>query len=424
MIATALATAGVLLVELERSGTLARWQGGGWFFANDPGAAQAVLSAIAGSMMSVVSIVYSVLVVALSLASVQFSPRILGSFIRDRVSQRTLGFFIGTFIYCLLVLRAMSSAPPWVPTWATAFGLLLGLGCIGFLIYFIHHIATNIQVANIVDRIATEAHAVIDDVYPSGTETVSAGPASASARAVVATRSGYLQLVDHQGLADIARAYGCVIHVSVEPGDFVDVGDELARVCGAELPTASAVRCTGAFDLGSTRTMQQDVAFGLRQLVDIALKAISPAVNDPSTATICIDRLGSLLAHVARRHPGVRVLRDGETVRVVAPQPSFVDLVDLAFNQLRQYGRGDLAVSIRMLHALGVSSRLCQSAERDCLRHHAELMRAGLSGSFLDADRAHFDRAFSALEDLLARSPLSDELTSAPTPGGFAKDAG
>ncbi|MBA3542403.1 MAG: DUF2254 domain-containing protein, partial [Deltaproteobacteria bacterium] len=301
MITAGIAITGLVLIELERSGTLPRWEGGGWFFQNDPGSAQTVLGAIAGSMMAVVSIVYSVLVVALSLASVQLSPRILGGFVRDRVSQRTLGVFIGTFTYCLLVMRSMSSNPPWVATWATALGFVLGLLCLGFLIYFIHHIATGIQVNNLVDRIATETEAVIDEVYPHGADpAVPAVPEAAAS--VVATRSGYLQLVDNDGLADIARRGRLMIHVSVEPGDFVARGGELARLSGAITPD-QAQECASAFDLGPVRTMQQDVAFGIRQLVDIALKAISPAVNDPSTATICIDRLGSLLAETARRRP-------------------------------------------------------------------------------------------------------------------------
>lgn len=216
---------------------------------------------------------------------------------------------------------------------------------------------------------------------------------------MLASGAGYLQLVDHEGLAELARQHGVQIHVSVEPGDFVSPGSELAQVVGAELSLPASLRCAGAFDLGPTRTMQQDAAFGLRQLVDIALRAISPAINDPSTATICIDRLGSLLAYTAQRRPGARVLRDGETVLVVAPQPSFADLVDLAFNQLRQYGRGDLAVSIRILHALALAARACPTpADRERLRYHAELLRSGLSEAFLPADRARFEAAFAALE--------------------------
>lgn len=407
MLTGVLALLALGLVELERRGVIARWRAGGWFFANDPGAAQAVLAAIAGSMMSVVSIVYSVLVVALSLASVQFSPRILGNFIRDRASQHTLGVLIGTFAYCLLVMRSMSTSEPWVPTWATAAGLALGVVCIGFLIYFLHHIATNIQVANIIQRISDETEQVICEVYPSPAKASVAEPQGELVGVLASHRSGYLQLVDHEGLAELARHHHLTLVLRVEPGDYVARGDELARVLrrgpGGELSPEVRTRGGGAFDLGPTRTMQQDVAFGLRQLVDIALKAISPAVNDPSTATLCIDRLGSLLAELAPRRPGARTLLDGADVLVYAPQPSYADLIDLAFNQLRQYGKGDLAVSIRIVHALARAGRACPLEEnRQRVRHHAELLRAALPESFQREDRARFEAAIGELEAALA----------------------
>jgi uncharacterized membrane protein len=396
VITGSIALLGLALIELERTGVVPRWAGGGWFFRNDPSSALTVLGAIAGSMMAVVSIVYSVLLVALSLASVQFSPRILAGFVRDRVSQRTLGVFIGTFTYCLLVMRSASSDPPWVGTWAVAVGFVLGLVCLGFLIYFIHHIATGIQVNNLVERIAGETEQVIDEVYPHGAPS-DAPPRPELGASVIADRTGYLQLVDYDGLAALARAHRLVVHVTVEPGDFVTPGAELARLGGADVPPAAAGACAAAFDLGAIRTMQQDIAYGIRQLVDVALKAISPAVNDPSTAATCIDRLGSLLAELARRRTGPRVIRDGGVTLVVAPQPSFADLVDLAFNQLRQYGRGDLAVSIRLVHAIGRAARACpDEASRQRLHHHAELVRAGLSEHFLPDDRQRFDAILAA----------------------------
>jgi len=397
-ITAGLAVIALLLVELERRGLLLPWSSGGWFFRNDPASAQTVLGAIAGSMMSVISIVYSVMLVALSLASVQFSPRILGTFVRDRVSQRTLGVFIGTFTYCLIVMRAVRTDPPWVATWAAALGVGLGLVCLVFLIYFIHHLATGIQVTNIVARIASETEEVIEEVYPR-VGTAPAAPRAQPVATVLSDGPGYLQLVDYDGLSALARRHDITIHVSIEPGDFVAHGGELATLAGANVPSDVASACVSAFDLGATRTMQQDVGFGIRQLVDIALKAISPAVNDPSTATICIDRLGALLAELARRPTGARVISDGDVVRVIAPQPTFLDLVDLAFNQLRQYGRTDLAVSIRILGAIERASRAASPDGRARLVEHARLLSAGLSDSFLPADRIRFD---TALGDLLA----------------------
>jgi len=384
------------LVELERRGSIKPFIDGGWFFRNDPGSAQTVLGAIGGSMMSVISIVYSVMLVALSLASVQFSPRILGAFVRDKVSQRTLGIFIGTFVYCLVVMRSVSADPPWVATWATVGGMVLGLMCLLALIYFIHHIATGIQVTNIVNRIGNETEDVIEDVYPV-VQPLATPPPTEGAASVVSPRAGYLQLVDYEGLASLARMHRILIYVTPEPGDYVPRKSELARLVGPDVPPAAAAECAAAFDVGPVRTMQQDVGFGIRQLVDIALKAISPAVNDPSTATICIDRLGSLLADIGRRPTGNRVIADGAQALVVAPQPTFVALVDLAFNQLRQYGRGDLAVSIRLIAAIERAARSATPEGRQHLLHHAELVEAGLSNSFLPADRAHFDAALASL---------------------------
>jgi uncharacterized membrane protein len=413
LITIGIALAGLGLVEVEATGVLPRWTGGGWFFRNDPGSAQAVLGAIAGSMMSVVSIVYSVLLVALSLASVQFSPRILGGFVRDRVSQRTLGVFLGTFVYCLLVMRATQTDPAWVATWAVAGGCLLGVVCLVLLIFFLHHIALGIQVNHLADRIAADTIEVIDDVYPRAETSIPVPSLPADTVVVTASRAGYVQLVDHEGLADLARRSDVVVHIMVQPGDYVSRDKELARLdprghaVGAEVVES----CRDGFDLGPVRTMQQDVAFGVRQLVDIALKAISPAVNDPSTASTCIDHLGSLLGELSACRSDVHVIGDGEQARVVAPRPTFGELVDLAFNQLRQYGRTDLAVSIRMLAAIAVAGRACKSTEqRARLRAHADLLREGLSSDFLPADRQRFEDKHRLVSDLLAKA--ADESSS------------
>jgi uncharacterized membrane protein len=346
------------------------------------------------------------MLVALSLASVQFSPRILGGFVRDRTSQRTLGVFLGTFVYCLLVMRATRSDPGWVATWAVAVGCLLGLACLVFLIYFLHHIATGIQVNHLVARIAADTRVVITEVYgPAPPPALPPVPALADTIAVDATTDGYLQLVDHDGLAALARGADATIHLEVEAGDYVPRGRTLARLerRGRAITPAIVVAAREGFDVGPVRTMQQDVGFGLRQLVDIALKAISPAVNDPSTAGACIDRLGSLLAEIATAQPGARVIADaGGVPRVVIRQPGFDELVDLAFNQLRQYGRGDLAVSIRLLTALTVAARPATSAQRTPIIAHAERIRDGLSPDFLAADRARFDAQYTAFTAVVA----------------------
>ncbi|MDX2089066.1 MAG: DUF2254 domain-containing protein [Kofleriaceae bacterium] len=379
------------LVELEARGMLD--SGGIWFLRNDPESATDVLDVISGSMMPVISIVYSVLLVALSMASMQFSPRVVGRFVRDRVSQRTLGVFIGTFLYSLIVMRSIRDEPPWTPTWAVGGAVVLGLACLVFLIYFIHHIATGIQASNLVYQIACETHLVIERQLSRPTAREHAVPPSHGI-AVEADADGYLQLVDHAGLLAFARQHGVIVFIATVPGSFVARGNVLARIAVRDAVERDALvrQCRRAFDLGPHRTMQQDVAFGFRQLVDIALKAISPAVNDPTTACTCLDHLGSLLADVAHHHPGPRVLADGDVPRVVIPQRTFTELAKLAFNQIRQYGRTDLSVSIRILSAIRVAARAVDDPRvRSHLRREAELVRDGLSPTFMADDRQRFD---------------------------------
>ncbi|HND32193.1 MAG TPA: DUF2254 family protein, partial [Myxococcota bacterium] len=240
----------------------------------EPGTAQTLLSTLAGSMMSVVSVVYSILLVALSLASMQFSTRILAGFVRDRFSQQVLGLFIGTFAYCLSLLRSIQSDPADVPGLAVAFAMLLALLSLGSLVLFIHHMVMGIQANVIVDRIATETEGVIAAVFPEQPEPERAGVAVGS-RLVFAPRAGYLQLMDIEGMLRLSG--GKSIEVLRPMGSFVSRATALFRV---DTPPALDAELVAMVDIGPFRTMQDDVEFGFRQIVDIGLKAISPAVND------------------------------------------------------------------------------------------------------------------------------------------------
>jgi len=357
------------------------------WLATEPGAAQVVLSTVAGSMMTVVSVVYSILLVALSLASMQFSTRILAGMMRDRVSQNTLGLFVGTFVYCLLLLRAVHGDPaPFVPGISLTFALVLALASLGGLVFFIHHIIRSIQANHLVARIATETEGVIDEVFP---DPLGPGEAPAehpvpeppeSAVPVRATASGYVQLIDVDSLRAIA-SQGYTIHVLRGMGSFAVGGIPVALVAPAPPPPVLAA-ILAAFDLGPVRTMQQDAEFGVRQIVDIALKAISPAVNDPSTAATCIDHLTRLLVRVAgRRTPAV------VTGGVYVPVVTHADLVDLSFEQLRQYGRSDMAVALRLLRALGdVASVTTQPHCLARIEQHARLIEAAARAAFPEED--------------------------------------
>lgn len=363
LIALTLGTAGALLSAAEEAWpTLGAWLPRALFPSHaDPQVAQVILGCIASSMMTVVSIVFAILLMTLTLASMQFSPRIIVSFSQDRVTQQTLGIFLGTFTYCLAALPAARSIPhPFEPILTVLGAMLLALACVGWLLFFIHHISQAISVNHIVDRIAQETEAVIDETMPRPLrENRLPDPAlpepSEREAAILSPASGYVRFIDGPRLVALAKAYGITIDVQRRVGHFVPEGVPLLTVTkGDKLTPGRAAELCGAFDLGPTRTLQQDVEFGILQIVDIALKAISPAVNDPSTGITCVDQLSRILIQFAAREPPDALLYDPPgIVRVHIPWLGFDRLVDAAFEQIRLYARADVAVSLRLLRALG-----------------------------------------------------------------------
>jgi uncharacterized membrane protein len=324
----------------------------------------------------------------------QFSTRILRQLVRDRVSQVTLGVFVGTFLYCLLLLRVVQSAPtPRVPTLGVAGAVVLALVAMGQLVYFIHHIVQIIQANHLVAGIADEAEEVVRSVFTAIEEPEAPLPADweeLPRHPIRATSSGYVQLVSVEALAAVARAARGVIVVKTPMGHFATAGIPLAELRAPSPPSDEAeAEVASAFDVGVIRTMQDDVEWGIRLIVDIALKAISPAVNDPSTAAMCVDHLGRLLVLAAGRHapPGARGAGEDGVARVVVPRPSLAGLIDLSFQQIRQFSRADMAVSIRILRALGRVLAVTEDAEaRARIRLHARLVVSAVSPAFADED--------------------------------------
>jgi uncharacterized membrane protein len=323
--------------------------------------ARAVLSTIAGSMVTVAGTVYSITIVALTLASQQFAPRVLGSFMRDRTNQVVLGFFVATFTYCLLVLRAVrgTAETEFVPGAAVTGGVGLALISLVMLIYFIDHISHGIQVSSIIRGVARETRQQIDAVYPDRWRATEAIPDKtpvlpADWAPILARRSGYLQYTDYQALVHAAARADVVLREDRGTGAFVTGGTPLVFAGPAAWITpALEAQVNDAFALGSTPTMQQDVAFGLRQIVDIALKAISPAVNDPTTALNCIDHLGAILVVLAaRKYPDPGRYDARGRLRVIAHERTFHDLARLAFDQIRHYGAGDHIIVLRMIDVI------------------------------------------------------------------------
>jgi uncharacterized membrane protein len=328
----------------------------------DPQVAQVILAGIAASIMTVVSIVFAILLMTLTLASMQFSPRIIVSFSRDRVTQWTLGIFLGTFLYCMAALPAARSLPhPFVPVATVLGAMALALICVGLLLFFIHHISQAISVNHIVDRIAVETEAMIDEIMPwphllnhhvEDAEPLRPNPSEV---AVISETSGYIRFVDTRRLVALAKHYHVTIRALRRVGHFVPAGIPLMMVSkGNRLPPEGTAELLAAFDSGPTRTLQQDVEFGVLQIVDVALKAISPAVNDPSTAISCVDQLSRILIRFASREPPEDLLYDPPgIVRASIGSIHFERLLEAALEQIRMYSKTDVAVSLRLLRALG-----------------------------------------------------------------------
>ena len=270
--------------------------------------ARGVLEAIAGSVITVTGVVFSITIVALQLASSQFTPRVLHNFTGDRANQVVLGVFIGTFTYTLLVLRAVRSAADdgqgFVPGLSVGAAIGLALVSIGFLIFYIHHAARSIQASVIIDRATSDTVALVERLFPDplgkpAQDDKQPCLPTISPAVVTAATAGYLQAVDADTLFDLAEEGGLLIRMEPRIGEFVLPGAMLASVWPADALTEIVVHeVRQAFVLGQERTLQADVELGIRQLADIAIKALSPGINDPTTATICIDRLAEVLGPV------------------------------------------------------------------------------------------------------------------------------
>jgi len=326
----------------------------------DPQMAQVILAGIAGSIMTVVSIVFAILLMTLTLASMQFSPRIIANFAKDRTTQWTLGIFLGTFLYCTAALPAARTEPqPFAPVATVLGAMILAVACVGWLLYFIHHISQAISVNYLVDRIASETEQVIDEIMPwprrRNPPPPDMEPINTWQAPVTAEVSGYIRYIDTKRLVRCAKERHVKVRATRRVGHFIPAGVPIL-MANREDRLSAAVRAElrGVFDIGPSRTLQQDAEFGVLQIVDIALKAISPAVNDPSTAIGCVDQLSRILIRFASRQPPEPLLYDPPGVlRACVPWIDFDGLAETAFGQIRMYATSDVAVSMRLLRALG-----------------------------------------------------------------------
>ena len=367
-------------------------------FAADAEGSRTMLSAIAGSMITVAGVVFSITIVALTLASTQYTSRILRTFMRDIANQVVLGVFVGVFCYCLVVLRTLSGGnkDQFTPSSAVLIAVVLAFIAIGFLIFFIHHIAATIQASEIISEITDETIEAIDSLFPNELaeeigdedkdERVESLPEK-NWQEVPSLSRGYIQKIAITSVLDFARDKDVVVRMEKEIGEFVVKGRPLAYLSLNHQPDKETVKkLNAAYDIDSYRTVDQDAAFGIRQLVDIALKALSPGINDTSTAVICIDHLSAILQRAAPRRGESKYCFEEGKVRMIAKRPAFQDLLRQSYNQILENGEGNVAVIKRMIDAIEEISGVTRiPARRRALNEQLKVISEAAERSIKDS---------------------------------------
>jgi uncharacterized membrane protein len=388
-----------------------------WVLSGTADVARVLLATVAAAIITVVGIVFSITIVALTLASTQFGPRMLRNFVRDPGTQLSLGTFVASFCYAMIALVSVGGGPhgDFVPHLSITMTLMLTLFDVAVLIFFLNHIATMIQlpvvIANIATTLVNEVTAAERaDANPGG---MARGPSheellthlAESGAPIRTPRSGYLQVIRHDVLVKIATDADAVVQLPHRPGHFMVAGQVIARVWPPEAADSVAERLALGHVAGAYRTLPQDVSFGFDQLVEIALRALSPAVNDTFTGMTCVDWIADCLCRIAPIWHPHRIRRDADgDIRVIAFQPSFDRLVERTFDTIRQAAIGMPAIMIRQLDAIAkVIEQVPDRRRRTALIRQAEaIQRSNLATVADPSDRDDVTQRYQAVLALIS----------------------
>jgi uncharacterized membrane protein len=342
-------------------------------FSSTVDSARALLSTIAGATITFAAIAFSVSLLTIQQASSQYSPRVTHTLFRDPINKRVMALVVGTFTYCVFVLRSVRSpiegdGSPVIPNLSVAVATLLGIATILAIVLFINHSAHSMDVSEILDRVQSETiQHVRADWTISDPDAPPAPPAprlDGEHRVIRHDTAGWIQQIDTGALLE-AIDDGSTLWVEAYPGRYAVPGTPLAVLAPpAEDRDEVEASIRAAVSTGSTRTMQQDASYGLRQLADVALKALSPGVNDPTTAQDAIFHVAGVLSEMLHRDPDQSVRTDdrGRTL-VLTQQPTHDDLVDLALAETRRASAGLPAVSIYLLEAIELLTESLKNAD-------------------------------------------------------------
>ncbi len=363
-----------------------------WLYSGGADGAKTLLSTVAGSIITVAGVVFSITIVSLSQASAQFGPRLLRNFMRDTSNQVVLGTFVATFLYCLLILRTIhgqiGDGTAFVPQASVSVAVVMAVASIAVLIYFMHHVSMLLQAPSVVAAVGrdfNQAMRELSDGQAGACEAMRQGPCIAGlpenfdsqAVPVLSTHEGYIQVVDYEDLIELAKQANAIFKLHWRAGDHLMRNSAMLSLWppGTDIPSLDK-RVNDAFICGAHRTAEQDVEFAIRQMVEVAVRALSPGINDPFTAINCIDSLGAALCLVQRVGlPGPLRFDGAGNLRLLTPVCTYDGIVDAAFNQIRQYGRGSVAVMLRLLEVISAClQQATTDQQRQTLARHAAMI--------------------------------------------------
>jgi uncharacterized membrane protein len=354
-----------------------------WLYSGDASQASDLLANLLGAMITMSTLAISITIVVLTLAAQSLGPRLIQIFMGNTGTKLALGLFVGTVVYLLLVLRTIvGTSSLSVPQLAVTLSTVLVIGSIVVLLFFVHHLARSIVADTIIRQVGDALDHSIARLLPDHRETsmldLAGEIASEGGEPIVSQQTGYVQAIDRRALISTARSANGVIALRNRPGHYVIAGDTLGWLRRASGVDDNALRdARNSLIIGSGPTPVQDIEYSIRQLVEIALRALSPGINDPFTANAVIDRMAGSIGAIMQRGLGPEVLfdEDGE-LRVMQPTTTFDGMVDASFNQIRQMGASNPAILIRLADRLG---QLVVNAPDACvptLARHLDLVES------------------------------------------------
>ena len=381
--------------------------------------ARTLLSTISASMIGIAGVSFSITIVALTLASGQFGPRLLRNFMKDLGNQFVLGTYISTFIYCLFVIQAIRSTGDieFIPRLSVAFAMVLAILGLGVLIFFFHYISTSIQADYVIADAYRDLHRAIDRSFPESVEISDGKKFSRNTKLTIneeshphvwqiqSSKSGYLQAIDYEGLVTLAQKDDLLIELKLMPGDFQMMGSSIMTIKANQANLDLSDKLNSCMIVGKQKTSDQDLEYSIDQLVEIAVRALSPGVNDPTTAITCIDHLSSALSIIALRQFPPNIYMDSdEQLRVIAKPFSFTGMFNTAFDQIRQNGSSTEAICIRLLEVFEKMAPIMITKEqKDILKLHAKMVHTASEKNFGEArDKEKANEIYQRVEQEIA----------------------